>query len=380
MTAPMRIGNARILTDDGFHDDLHVHVQGGHIVRIEAGTRPNSPFVDLGGAWLVPGFIDVQVNGGGDVLFNDAPSIEGIARIAAAHRRYGSTGLLPTLISDDLSVMRKAIAAVQKAIQAGVPGVLGIHLEGPYLSPARKGVHRAAHFRDPGSADLELLTALDNGTTLLTLAPERFNDAELRSLQSRGLILSAGHSSADYARMQAAFDAGVTGATHLFNAMTPLQSREPGGVGAALDHPEVYCGLIVDGWHVHPATARIAIAAKAHGRMMLVTDAMPPVGGKSPTFVLDGVRVDCRDGRCTTPDGTLAGSALDMAGAVRNTVHMLGLPLAEACRMASTYPARFLGLDQQRGHIATGYRADFVALDSNLRVTRTWIDGREYTD
>jgi N-acetylglucosamine-6-phosphate deacetylase len=368
--------NGRVLTAHGFEADVAVLIEDGTIVAVQAASMPRDGFeaVDLHDRTLVPGFIDTQVNGGGDVLFNDVPTVDGVRRIAEAHRRYGTTGLLPTLISDDVAVMSRAIAAVREAIAQGVPGVLGIHLEGPYLAPARKGVHAAEKFHTPDAGELDLIASLDNGRTLLTIAPERFDIDTLRGLAARGVILSAGHTAADYEQLRAAFAAGVTGVTHLFNAMQPLQSREPGGVGAALDDPHSWCGLIADGFHVHPAAIRIAIAAKPRGKMMLVTDAMPPVGGTRAAFELYGQPMQCSDGRCTTPDGVLAGSALDMASAVRNTVE-LGLPLDEACRMAATYPADFLGLGRSHGRIAPGYRADLVELDGALEVAATWIDG-----
>ncbi|SDY18959.1 N-acetylglucosamine-6-phosphate deacetylase [Lysobacter enzymogenes] len=368
--------NGRVLSERGFEPDLSVIVEDGYIVAVLPGPPPGgAQVVDLQGRYLAPGFIDTQVNGGGDVLFNDAPTVEGLRTIAQAHRRFGTTGMMPTLISDDVEVMLRAIAAVREAIAQGVPGILGIHLEGPYLAPARKGVHDPDKFHTPGEDELDRIASLDNGKTLLTLAPERFDDATLRALAARGVLLSAGHTAADYERLRAAFANGVRGVTHLFNAMTPLGSREPGGVGACIDDPNAWCGVIVDGEHVHDASLRIAIAAKPRGKIILVTDAMPPVGGASEDFVLYGETMTCRDGKCTTASGTLAGSALDMAGAVRNTVQRLGLPLDEACRMASTYPAQFLGLDGEFGKILPGYRADLVALDEALFVRDSWIGG-----
>lgn len=368
--------NGRVLGERGFESDLSVIVEQGHIVAVLPGPAPRgAEAIDLRGRYLVPGFIDTQVNGGGDVLFNDEPTVEGVRRIARAHRKFGTTGLLPTLISDEVATMREAIGAVREAIHQGVPGVLGIHLEGPYLAQARKGVHDPDKFHTPGEDELDLVASLGIGKTLLTLAPERFDDAVLQALAARGVLVCAGHTAADYQRLRSAFAHGVRGATHLFNAMTPLGSREPGGVGACLDDPDSWCGVIVDGEHVHDASLRIAIAAKPRGKIMLVTDAMPPVGGEREDFVLYGQTMTCRNGKCSTAEGTLAGSALDMASAVRNTVRRLGLPLDEACRMASAYPADFLGLGDELGRIAPGYRADLVALDEDLQVTGTWIGG-----
>ncbi|MGO4221586.1 N-acetylglucosamine-6-phosphate deacetylase [Lysobacter sp. TAF61] len=377
MTTTTAFHNGHILTDHGFESDVCALVEDGHIVAVLPGAAPkDTRIVDLAGGYLVPGFIDTQVNGGGDVLFNDEPTVDGLRTIAAAHRKFGTTGLMPTLISDDTAVMARAIAATGDAIDQGVPGILGIHLEGPYLNAARKGVHDPAKFHTPGKDELDLVASLGKGRTMLTLAPERFSTDTLRELAARRVLVCAGHTAATYEQLRDGFAAGIRGVTHLFNAMTPLNSREPGAVGAALENPDVWCGLIVDGYHVHDAALRVAIAARPIGKMMLVTDAMPPVGGEREDFALYGVTMTCRDGQCTTADGTLAGSALDMAAAVRNTVERLGLPLPEACRMASTYPAEFLGLGGELGRIAPGFRADLVMLDHDLQVQGTWINGR----
>ncbi|WP_341938575.1 N-acetylglucosamine-6-phosphate deacetylase [Marinimicrobium sp. C2-29] len=331
--------------------------------------------VDLEGTRLVPGLIDTQVNGGGGVLFNDAPRVDRLRQIGEAHRRFGTTGFLPTLISDDLSVVEQAIAAVRQAIKEKVPGVLGIHLEGPFLNPARKGVHDEHKFRRLTPEAVELLSSLDNGFTLVTLAPERTTPELIRALTERGVMVAAGHTGADYEQTRTALTAGVRSFTHLFNAMTPMTSREPGVVGAALEDPNSWCGLIVDGHHVHAATLKVALAAKARGKMILVTDAMPTVGASDKQFTLKGEVIRAERGRCATADGTLAGSDLDMLSAVRNTVQRLDLPLEEALRMASLYPARMLGLDRELGRLAPGYRASLLAVDEPLQVRQSWIDG-----
>jgi N-acetylglucosamine-6-phosphate deacetylase len=370
--------NGRVLTASGIESGLAVLVEQGRIAAVVTADAPRAAQAeryDLQGRLLLPGFIDTQVNGGGGVLFNDAPTVDSLRTIAAAHARYGSTGLLPTLISDELQVMRRAVAAVDAAIAEGVPGILGIHLEGPFLSPERKGVHDPAKIRAIDTQGVEIAGLLKRGKTLLTLAPERTTPEVIRELAARGVIVAAGHTAASYEQTRAALAAGVRGFTHLFNAMTPLGSREPGAVGAALDDPHSWCGLIVDGHHVAPATLRIAIRAKAAGRMMLVTDAMPPVGAADPTFRLNGELVSCRDGICLTPAGVLAGSCLDMASAVRNSVRMLGLPLDEAARMASAYPAAFIDLEATHGRIAAGCVADLVVVNDNVEVVETWIGG-----
>jgi N-acetylglucosamine-6-phosphate deacetylase len=326
------------------------------------------------GVWLAPGFIDLQVNGGGDVLFNDAPTPQTIRRILAAHRRFGTTALLPTLISDSAAKMNAAVAAVGEL--SGVdPGVLGIHLEGPFLSPEKVGVHAPRHIRPPTANDLDLITARRGGITLVTLAPEQVPPDFIGKLTRAGVRVALGHSMATYAQTREAIAAGLTGFTHLFNAVRGLDSREPGPIAAALDCADVWYGLIVDGVHVAPAMLRLAL--RGRGRPILVTDAMPPVGGTLATFTLNGDKISVRDGRCARQDGRLAGSCLDMTSAVRNCVRLLGVSLTDALRFASTHPAEFLGLDAKLGRIAPGLRADLVAIDSDdIQVHRTWVAGK----
>ncbi len=258
---------------------------------------------------------------------------------------------------------------------ARVPGVLGLHLEGPFLNPERRGIHDAALLRTPEEADLALMTALDAGRMVVTLAPERVPSAVIARLARAGVRVCAGHTAADHATVRAAMAAGLCGFTHLFNAMPPLAARAPGPVGAALEDGAAFVGLIADLVHVAAPTLRVAIAAKGAGRVMLVTDAMPSVGWAADRFTLQGREVVRSGGRLTTTDGTLAGSDLDMATAVRNLVQRVGVPLEQALAMASRVPAAFLGLDGELGRIAPGFRANLVRLDDSLRVQETWIDG-----
>jgi N-acetylglucosamine-6-phosphate deacetylase len=370
--------NGRILSGERIVSGRTVLISAGRIEDVVLSDDPrcrDAVNVDLQGQILLPGFIDVQVNGGGGVLFNDDPSPASISAIGAAHRRFGTTGFLPTLISDDLDTIGQAIAAVQASLDARLPGALGIHIEGPSLNWARRGVHDPRHLRRLDNAVVSLLCGLRGGRTVLTLAPEMTTTDMIAQLSASGILISAGHSDANFAQTSAAIAHGVRGFTHLFNAMAPLAPREPGIVGAALYDAGTWCGIIVDGHHVDPVMLKLALRCKRHDRFMLVTDAMPAVGSSEPTFVLQGRTIHVKDGVCRDENGTLAGTGLDMASAVRNAVSLLGLELAEAARMASEYPAAFLGLDAELGRIAAGYRANLVLVDDGVQVMRTWIEG-----
>lgn len=369
--------NARVMLPQGLREGLAITLADGQIRSVSSEPPAGAAIVDCGGDLLLPGFIDTQVNGGGGALFNDAPTVETIATMAAAHRRFGTTGLLPTLISDDLAVVERAIAAVDAAIEAGVPGVRGIHIEGPFLSFARRGIHDAARLRTIDRDAIALLGSMKRGRTLVTLAPECVDPTDVAALVEAGAIVSAGHSEADYETVRGAIGAGLTGFTHLFNAMSPLVNRAPGMTGAALEDDRTTAGLIVDGHHVHPAVIRIALKAKGHERLMLVTDAMALTGVDDDRFMLQGREIRRVGDRLIDVEGTLAGSTLTMAGAVRNMIDQTGIDLRRAVAMASSTPASFLGLADETGAIAPGLSADLILVDDGWQVKRSWIAGRE---
>lgn len=369
------LANAQVLTPGGLLPRASVLVERGRIAAVTADPPRHSRTLDLDGHLLLAGFIDTQVNGGGGVLFNEEPDVRGIEAIAAAHRGFGTTGMLPTLISDDLATIARALDAVDEAIAKGVPGILGIHVEGPFISYARRGIHSAAKIGQLDDAAMELLMRPRRGRILLTLAPERVSPSQIATLTAHGLIVAAGHSDASYEEARAGIAAGITGYTHLFNAMSPLQSRTPGLVGAALEHADGIAGIIADGHHVHPAVLRVALRAKGADRLMLVTDAMPPVGTDARGFMLGESEIRLENGSLRNADGTLAGSALTMIDAVKGMSRLARISLTQAARMASEVPARFLRLDGERGAIAPGMIADLVALDGDARVARTWIGG-----
>jgi len=367
---------ARIFDGERFLDDQVVIVEGPRIVGLAPyAERPRGGGeVDLGGGVLAPGFIDVQVNGGGGALMNDHPSADVVARIAESHRKYGTVGMMPTLVTDTPEKMRAAIAAVREA-RRRFPSVLGIHLEGPFLDPARKGAHDANYIRPIEPSDIDMIAGADCGAVMLTVAPNRVPADAIRALAARGVLVSLGHSEASYEEAQAGFAAGARAFTHLFNAMSPFLGRKPGMVGAALDAKEAFVGIIADGHHVHPASLRIAFAAKPHERMMLISDAMPPAADGPDSFLLQGRRVARVDGCLRLGDGTIAGSVITMDEAVRFCVDAVGVTLARALAMASRAPATFLRRDHDLGRIAPGYLASLVHLDDELRVRETWVEG-----
>ena len=376
------LSGARLHTPDGLRTGRALLIADGTIRDIVADREipAGARVTKLAGGTLAAGFIDLQVNGGGGVMFNDAPTAATVATIGRAHRARGTTGFLPTFISGARADMARAVAAVREALDAGEPGVLGIHFEGPHINPARRGAHDVGAIRPLGAGDRDLLASLGPGRTLVTLAPECVAPADIAALAARGVIVAAGHSEADAETMRVAMAHGLTGVTHLFNAMGPLGHRAPGATGTALTEDRLACGIIADGAHVHWDVVRLAWRAKPRGTLFLVTDAMPPVGApevvsSAVPFRLGGEDVRMEGGCLRTADGRLAGSLLDMGRAVRNCVAHAGIPLDDALAMAAAYPADFLGLAESRGRLAPGLRADLVWLDDELGVRATWIGG-----
>jgi N-acetylglucosamine-6-phosphate deacetylase len=364
----------RLFTGEAIREGVSVVVDGQRIREVK--DKPSSSAVRLDGL-LAPGFIDVQVNGGGGVMFNDAPTLDTLKIITAAHRQFGVTGFMATLISDDRAKTARAIEAVTAGIAAGIPGLLGIHLEGPWLSDARRGVHPSKMLRAFDSEDLKLVAQSHAFHVLVTVAPEQIGAAGIRALKAAGVTVSLGHTAATAEDVEAALAAGATGFTHLFNAMAPIEGRKPGAAGVALASREAWAGLILDGIHVHPVNARMALAAKTAKKLFLVSDAMATVGSKDNVMSLFGERIEVVGGALRTAAGTLAGAHLDLSGAARNAVLMLGASTEDALRMASLTPAEFIGIAGERGRIAPGNRADFVLLDPHLNAKRVWIGGQD---
>ena len=351
-----------------------VSITDGVITSVTEGHAEQADKVVTG--VLCPGFIDTQVNGGGGKLFNNEPTINTLTSMVRAHATFGTTQMLPTVITDDLSTMQRAADTVAQAIAESHPGILGIHYEGPHLSQAKKGIHPDQHIRPLDDDELAVLLRQDIGHVMVTVAPETVTCEQISQLSEAGVTVSIGHSNATFEQTNKALNAGARGFTHLFNAMSGLTGREPGVIGAALNDDASYCGIIVDLHHVHPQSCALATKCKGSERMILVTDAMSHVGSDLVTEQFSGMEISREGDRLTVPGGRLAGSALDMATAVRNTVNAVGLPLQDALQMASSNPAAFLRLDKKYGKLAVGYQADMVALNDNLEVTDTWISGK----
>ncbi|MCT6698740.1 N-acetylglucosamine-6-phosphate deacetylase [Rheinheimera sp. 4Y26] len=362
---------AKLFDGEDWLHNVQLSIIDGHIADITAAdAQAVLPLT------LAPGFIDIQVNGGGGALFNTAPTLNTLRTMVRAHAGFGSTALLPTVITDSVAVMQQAADVIAQAIANNEPGVLGVHFEGPHLSLPKKGVHPEQHIRPLTEAELAIYRRTDLGVKLVTVAPEHVSTAQIRQLVELGVLVFLGHSNADAATVNAALKAGACGFTHLYNAMSPLTSREPGMVGAALASADAWCGIILDGHHVHPLAAKLALCAKPRGKLLLVTDAMSPVGTTDTEFAFFDGKV-FRDGnKLTIETGQLAGSVLDMAGAVHYAVTELGVAQGEALRMASLYPAQCIGKAQQMGRIAPGYRADLVLLDEQGKVQQCWISGQ----
>ncbi|SDO93581.1 N-acetylglucosamine 6-phosphate deacetylase [Phyllobacterium sp. YR620] len=379
MSTAYALTGAEIFDGANWHSDAALVIDKGVVSSISDAALPDDiRRVELDGGKLVPGFIDIQVNGGGGVLLNDGPSVDVIRTICDAHFAFGTTALLPTLITDTPEITAAALNAGKAAALDKVTGFIGLHIEGPHLSVSHKGTHDPELIRPMEDADLVALieAAQQLPVLLTTVAPETVPADKIKALTDAGVIVSLGHSGASYEVALAATEAGATMATHLFNAMSQLGHRSPGVVGAVLQSGELSAGLIADGFHVDKASMAIAIRAKqGPSRIFLVTDAMSTIGTDITSFTLNGRRITRAGGRLTLDDGTLAGADLDMISAVRFVHNELGLPLEEALRMASLYPAESLRIDHHYGRLLPGYIANIVHLDDRLDVNQVWIDG-----
>ena len=376
------IHGGTVLTPLEAIEDGAVLVRDGVIERVgrrSALTERADVEIDAGGRIICPGFIDLQVNGGGGALLTDEPNAGAIERMARAHARFGTTAMLPTIVTAPEARLAEGLRAVRDAVGRSTGGarVLGAHMEGPFINPVRKGAHDERFIQQPGAATFaRLLDAAGGALRIVTIAPELPGALDLIAMaRDAGTVVSIGHTDATYDEALRGVDAGASFATHVFNAMRPLTQRDPGVIGAVLESERVTAGLIPDAVHVHPSVLALVVRAKGAERVALVTDAMPPVGAESPDFLLERRRITVRDGACYTDDGVLAGSALSMNEAVRRMHELAGVPLLDCVRMATETPARVLGLEHELGVLKPGARADMVICDERIGIWKVLVGG-----
>jgi N-acetylglucosamine-6-phosphate deacetylase len=367
--------NGKVLFGESFIQNGFVTVENGKILNCGAGMpEVDGNLIDVEGAYVVPGFIDLQVNGGAGEFFTNNISKEALKKIFNAHLEYGTTSYLPTLISTTLENIFKAVDVVKDIMSDPSYGSLGIHVEGPFFNVEKKGAHFEKFIHAPSDEEIDQIAKKGQGVIkLLTLAPEVVKDHQIRTLIDAGIKISAGHSNATYEEAKHGFAMGIGKVTHLYNAMSQLNSRNPGLVGAALDTDTVYAGIITDGVHVAHASVKVAHKLKKD-RLFLVSDASF-VKHPMKEFEMDGFKVHYEDGKYLTDDGKLAGSSITMLEGVQNCVLHGGIPLADAIRMASVIPARYMGINNQRGVIKPGNIADLLVLDHNLNLKHTMLSG-----
>ncbi|MDO3388220.1 N-acetylglucosamine-6-phosphate deacetylase [Gilvimarinus sp. SDUM040013] len=371
---------ARIFTGDQFLDNRAVVIEGANIISLPENDNvvqsyPDAEIIELDGGIIAPGFIDLQVNGGGGAFFTNDTSVSALQSMLDGHRPTGTTSMLPTLISDTRTTHQAGVKAVADAVDARMQGILGIHIEGPFFDMDKRGAHNAKYIREIEDEDMQWLTAIEGFKIMVTLAPEHAASGQIKRLVDSGIFVAAGHTNAHYEDVMLAIDEGLSGFTHLFNAMRPQTGREPGVVGAALDSANTWCGIICDNHHVHPGSVRVAMNAKPLGKLYLVTDAMSTVGGEQKSFTIYGEEIFEKDGALVNAEGNLAGSAIGMIDAVRIAHQAIGISLSECLRMASLYPAQYMRLNQSLGRIDDNYRADLVHFTNDFNVTATWVAG-----
>ncbi|MCA1175706.1 MULTISPECIES: N-acetylglucosamine-6-phosphate deacetylase [unclassified Pantoea] len=371
--------NGRIFTGHEILDNHAVVIADGLIERVCPRDALDATIAqqDVAGAFIAPGFIDLQLNGCGGVQFNDdidALSVETLEIMQRANEKSGCTSYLPTLITSTNELMKRAIETMRAYQAKHQNQALGLHLEGPWLNKAKKGTHNPDLIRLPDAEMVDFLCANADVITKVTLAPENAGAEVIGKLRNAGIIVSAGHSNATYEEAKAGFSAGVSFATHLYNAMPTFAGREPGLIGALFDSPDVYCGIIADGLHVHYANVRNAKRIKGD-KLVLVTDATAPAGASIDQFIFAGKTIYYRDGLCVDENGTLSGSALTMIEAVQNSVEHCGIALDEALRMATLYPAQAMGVEKQLGSVTAGKVANLTVFTRDYQITKTLVNG-----
>ena len=369
---------SQIFCGERFYDDHALLVEGKSIVDIvdKNNTPDNFNKIELDQGILAPGFIDLQVNGGGGVLFNNSPNKESLNTIIKAHQFFGTTSVMPTVISDSLEVLEQCIKTVTEEIKNN-SSLLGIHIEGPFFNTKYRGVHQKQYISTINSDYLNLFESLKGFPVMLTLAPECISSQQLKHLTSLGIKTLAGHSDASYDELDDAIKNGLDGFTHLFNAMGQISAREPGVVGSALHFENTFASIIVDLHHVHPSLIQLAYQLKPKGKLFFISDSMATINHGKPSFELYDEVVNESDGRLVNSEGKLAGSSITQIDAVKNAYQKCNIPLNQALAMASRYPAEYLGIENHLGSLKPGYRADLVHFDSNFKVHNAWVSGKQ---
>ena len=369
---------SQIFCGERFYDDHALLVEGKSIVDIvdKNNTPDNFNKIELDQGILAPGFIDLQVNGGGGVLFNNSPNNESLNTIIKAHQFFGTTSIMPTVISDSLEVLEQCIKTVTEEIKNN-SSLLGIHIEGPFFNTKYRGVHQKQYISTINSDYLNLFESLKGFPVMLTLAPECISSQQLKHLTSLGIKTLAGHSDASYDKLDDAIKNGLDGFTHLFNAMGQISAREPGVVGSALHFENTFASIIVDLHHVHPSLIQLAYELKPTGKLFFISDSMATINHGKPSFELYDEVVNESDGRLVNSEGKLAGSSITQIDAVKNVYQKCNIPLNQALAMASRYPAEYLGIENHLGSLKPGYRADLVHFDSNFKVHNVWVSGKQ---
>ena len=367
---------SQIFCGERFYDHHALLIDDNSIIEIvDENNIPNAfNKIELDQGILAPGFIDLQVNGGGGILFNNRPTKESLNTIINAHQFFGTTSIMPTVISDSIKVLTKCTRAVAQEIKKN-SGLLGIHIEGPFFSLKYRGVHQKKYISKLSSEYLELFSNLKEYPVILTLAPECISMKDLNHLASLGMKIMAGHTDASYDELEQAAKNNLNGFTHLFNAMSQMSAREPGAVGAALDFDNLYASIIVDLHHVHHSLIELAYQKKPIGKLFFISDSMATINHGEPTFELYDEVVSEQNGRITNAEGKLAGSSITQIDAVKNAYQKCNIPLDHALAMASRYPAEFIGVDRYLGSLKPNYRADLVHFDSNFKVNNVWTSG-----
>lgn len=368
---------AKIFDGNCFLHNHAVLVEKDVIIDVlhEQNLDPSIQVKRLGGGILAPGFIDLQVNGGGGAFFTNNTSVEALQTMLEGHRPTGTTSMLPTMISDTREVHQAGVAAVSSAIEQGMKGILGVHIEGPFFAVAKRGAHNEKYIRAMDDEDISWISDLRGFKVMLTLAPETTEVGQIKQLADAGVYVCAGHTNGSYEDVVRGIAEGISGFTHLYNAMSPQTGRAPGVVGAALESDSTWCGVIADNHHVHQGSIKVALAAKPQGKLYLVTDAMSTVGSDQKSFSIYGEEIFEKGGALVNGEGNLAGSAIGMIDAVRITHTEIGVSLEETLRMAALYPAEYMNSDSSLGRIKAGFRADLVHFSEEFSVQNTWVAG-----